>query len=177
MRIIAGSLKGRIFEAPHGHRTHPMSEKIRGAIFNALGDIEGLYILDCFAGSGAISFEAISRGAISALAIDIDKRANRTMKLNANKLGIESQIKIIEADCKAWSRNNPAQRFDIVVLDPPYDDVDSRLLQLMTAHTRNKGILICSLPPTVDFFIPSGFKQLSSKNYGDAKLEFYRRLN
>jgi 16S rRNA G966 N2-methylase RsmD len=53
MRVIAGSLGGRPFESPHGHRTHPMSEKVRGAIFGILGDIEGLTVLDIFAGSGA----------------------------------------------------------------------------------------------------------------------------
>jgi 16S rRNA (guanine966-N2)-methyltransferase len=72
VRIIAGSLKGRTFSEPHGHRTHPMSEKVRGALFNALGDIEGLTFLDAFAGSGALSFEAASRGAKSVIAIDKD---------------------------------------------------------------------------------------------------------
>jgi 16S rRNA (guanine966-N2)-methyltransferase len=59
MRIIAGELKGRNIQEPYGHRTHPMSEKVRGAVFNALGDIEGLAVLDAFAGTGALSFEAV----------------------------------------------------------------------------------------------------------------------
>ena len=66
MRIIAGSLGGRVFKAPSGHRTHPMSEKIRGAIFNALGDISDLTVLDAFTGSGALCFEAVSRGVANA---------------------------------------------------------------------------------------------------------------
>ena len=53
MRVISGWLGGRIFESPHGHRTHPMSDKIRGAVFGVLGDIKGLTVLDAFAGSGA----------------------------------------------------------------------------------------------------------------------------
>ena len=70
MRIIAGDLKGREFKSPRGRTTRPMSEKTRGALFNTLGDIEGLSVLDGFAGSGALVFEAISRGAVSALAIE-----------------------------------------------------------------------------------------------------------
>ena len=60
MRIIAGTLGGRNFDSK-SQATHPMSEKMRGALFNVLGDIDGLKVLDCFAGSGAIGFEAISR--------------------------------------------------------------------------------------------------------------------
>jgi 16S rRNA (guanine(966)-N(2))-methyltransferase RsmD len=75
MRIIAGTLGGRTFESPHGRRTHPMSDKVRGSLFNTLGDIDGLTILDAFAGSGALAFEAISRGAEHVLAIEIDNRA------------------------------------------------------------------------------------------------------
>ncbi len=56
MRVISGFLGGRNFESPHGHRTHPMSEKVRGAIFGALGDIKGLTVLDAFSGSGRISY-------------------------------------------------------------------------------------------------------------------------
>ena len=68
MRIIAGTLKGQQFQTPHSHKTHPMGDKIRGALFNVLGDIEGLSFLDAFSGSGALAFEAASRGAASVLA-------------------------------------------------------------------------------------------------------------
>nr|MBP9820948.1 RsmD family RNA methyltransferase [Candidatus Saccharibacteria bacterium] len=60
MRIIAGFLGGRLIESPHNNKTHPMSEKMRGALFNSLGDINGLTFLDAFAGTGACGFEAIS---------------------------------------------------------------------------------------------------------------------
>ena len=60
MRVIAGFLGGRVFESPHGHRTHPMSEKMRGAIFGVLGDIKQLRVLDVFSGSGAVSIDAIN---------------------------------------------------------------------------------------------------------------------
>src|SRR3954464_3149409 len=96
MRIIAGRLGGRQFNSPKGHRTHPMSEKGRGALFNALGDISGLTVLDAFAGSGALSFEAISRRAASVLAIDSDKNAQRAIAENIASLGLSRQVKLIK---------------------------------------------------------------------------------
>jgi len=71
VRIIAGYLSGRQFNSPRSNRTHPMSDKARGGLFNSLGDISGLSLLDAFAGSGALSFEAISRGTASSVAVDI----------------------------------------------------------------------------------------------------------
>ena len=70
MRIISGVLGGRVFKAPNGNKTHPMSEKIRGAMFNSLGDISGLTVLDAFSGSGAVAIEAFSRGAEHVVAVD-----------------------------------------------------------------------------------------------------------
>ena len=88
MRVVAGFLGGQIFESPHGHRTHPMSEKVRGAIFSALGDIKGLNVLDAFSGSGALAIEAISRGAKTATAVEVDKRAHQVIQDNLKKLNI-----------------------------------------------------------------------------------------
>src|SRR5688500_6254990 len=106
MRIITGYLGGRNFNSPRGHRTHPMSDKARGALFNALGDIEGLTVLDAFAGSGALSFEAISRGAVSATAIDIDKAAYEAIQANVESLGLEDKVTVLRKNIGGWSRNN-----------------------------------------------------------------------
>src|ERR1035437_1617288 len=123
MRIIAGRLGGRNFDSPHGHRTHPMSDKARGGLFNALGDIDDLTLLDAFAGSGALSLEAISRGVSHATAIDIDKKAQEIIKKNAKELGVLDQVKVIRANASGWSDNNQDAMFDIVISAPPYDDL------------------------------------------------------
>src|SRR5947209_8932052 len=112
MRIIAGALKGRQFNSPRGRRTHPMSDKMRGALFNALGDIHGLTVLDAFAGSGALSFEAISRGAADVVAIDADKEAYETIVANVAKLGIDSGIMVLRKNVAGWTRNNQHKTFD-----------------------------------------------------------------
>lgn len=177
MRIIAGSLSGRTFESVPGHRTHPMSEKIRGAIFNALGDIEGLSLLDAYAGTGAISFEAISRGAASAQALDADKKAIRTIKENTALLGLEDRVTSSLAYAHSWSRRNQSRQFDLVVLDPPYDAVEPKELLQLANHCKKGGILVLSLPPNTGFQYASSQRELlSHKQYGDAELFFYRQL-
>src|SRR3990167_11142159 len=93
MRIIAGRLGGQTFQAPHTHRTHPMSERMRGALFNALGDISGLRVLDCFGGSGALSLEAVSRGAKSSIITEVGKPAHQTIVKNIQRLGLQQEIK------------------------------------------------------------------------------------
>src|SRR3990167_9930034 len=121
MRIIAGKLGGRQFQPPSGHKVHPMSDKMRGALFNILGDVLGLTVLDAFTGSGALSFEAISRGASKVTAIDKDKTAHFQVQKNIKDLQLEDEIKAIRANANSWSDNNLDAEFDLVLLDPPYD--------------------------------------------------------
>ncbi|HLB66162.1 MAG TPA: RsmD family RNA methyltransferase [Candidatus Saccharimonadales bacterium] len=177
MRIIAGALKGRQFQAPKGHRTHPMSEKMRGAIFNSLGDIKDLTVLDAFGGSGALSLEAISRGAKSALAIEIDKNAHKTLLTNISGLNPEEQIKAIQVNASAWSSSNENTTFDVVLLDPPHDDLRSDLLVRISQHTAIKGIMVLSWPGKAKAPIFPDFEEITIKKYGDAQLVFYRRIS
>lgn len=176
MRIIAGTLGGRTFESPRGHRTHPMSDKVRGALFNALGDLGGLTVLDAFAGSGALSFEAISRGAKQATALDIDKSAITTVVNSAHALGIAEQVKAIRAGAVSWMETQPDATFDIVLLDPPYDDLQPNTLVKLAERATDGGVVVLSLPPTADIGLSlTAYRLLSSKSYGDATLTFYRR--
>ena len=178
MRIIAGKLGGRQFDAPKGHRTHPMSEKARGGLFNALGDVVGLTVLDAFAGSGALAFEAISRGARHVTAIDIDKNAITSVGSSSRELGAEEQIKTIRAKSGSWSENNPDALFDLVLLDPPYDQIRPELLEKLANHAKPGGVIVCSLPPGTDFKLPTtDYQLLTAKSYGDAQLAFYRKIS
>jgi len=175
MRIIAGRLGGRLFESPHGHRTHPMGDKIRGALFNTLGDIEGLTILDAFAGSGALSFEAISRGAASSVAIESDKGAQNSIAANIEKLDLEDHVQLVRAFVISYIRRIHDE-FDIIIADPPYDDVQYKALELLPTKVKPGGIIVYSLPPTARLVMPESFELVSKKEYGDATLHFYRRI-
>lgn len=174
MRVLAGRLKGREFKSPRGNKTHPMADKIRGALFNVLGDVTGLTFLDAFAGTGALSFEALSRGADHAIAIDNDKSAQAIMIENVKELRIEN-MHVVRAGASSWSENNQDMQFDIVLLDPPYDNLQVNLLEkLADRHVKPGGLAVLSLagkidPPDLDLQI------VTQKNYGDAQLVFYRK--
>lgn len=177
MRVIGGILSGRTFNSVHGHRTHPMSEKIRGAIFNALGDVEGLTVLDVYGGTGALAIEALSRGAESAIVLDADTAAVRTIKENAEKLGLTEQLHVTKAFARAWSRRFENKKFDLVFLDPPYDAVEPKELLLLTKHVKKGGLLVLSLPPNTGFrYAHTRQELLMYKNYRDAETYFYRQL-
>lgn len=176
MRIIAGKLKGRIFHDPPGHHSHPMSDKIRGALFNMLGDIEGLSVLDAMAGSSALAFEAISRGAKNAIAIEAKRAPFKAIGDSIKELGVDNQVKVINADASSWSSHNQPKKFDIVLLDPPYQHLQINLLAKMTRHVKKGGIVVVSwpgheLPPAFDTC-----QLITDKKYGDAQLIFYRRV-
>jgi len=175
MRVIAGGLKGRQISEAHGKRTHPMSEKVRGALFNALGDIDGLSVLDAFAGTGAVSVEAISRGAASAMAVDSDDEAHRCVTKNIRSMRLEKCIKAVRANVSTWSEQNPDFFFDVVICDPPYDDVKPELLKKIAAHTKQGGVFVVSLPKSFELELSTLYSLLSTNYLGDAKLLFFRQ--
>jgi 16S rRNA (guanine966-N2)-methyltransferase len=177
MRIVSGNLKGRIFNEPTGHRTHPMSEKVRGALFNALGDIEGLTVLDAFAGSGALSFEAASRGAKNVIAIEKDTSAYKTIDKNVKDLKMDRLVHITKANIGGWSMHNMEKQFDIVMFDPPYDDINPTLLQkLINRHIKKGGLAVLSYPGKEPILKFEHMEVVADKNYGDSQLVFYRKI-
>lgn len=154
-----------------------MSEKARGGLFSALGDISGLTVLDAFAGSGALSFEAVSRGAKSALAIDIDRNAADTIKRNAKNLSITKSVKPIRANASGWSDNNDQARFDLIFVAPPYDDLQLKLVNKLTRHLVEAGIFVLDWPNNEDIPELTGLRIVKDKNYGDAQLVFYKKIS
>jgi 16S rRNA (guanine966-N2)-methyltransferase len=176
MRIIAGTLGGRIFDSPHGNRTHPMSDKIRGALFNALGDLTGQTVLDAFAGTGALSFEAVSRGATEVIALDIDKQAYETIVANVEKLDLSEKVIAMRKNAGGWSRNNQHKQFDVVLADPPYNDIRPNVIERLTRQTKLQGVFVLSWPGREPIRPFADMEVILTKSYGDAQLVFYRRI-
>jgi 16S rRNA (guanine966-N2)-methyltransferase len=152
-----------------------MSEKIRGALFNVLGDIDGLSAMDAYAGSGALSIEAVSRGAAKAVAIDVDKAAHRTIEENVSALGLEAKIKVVRANVTSWSENNPDTRFDLLFCDPPYDQVSLSALQKLVRHLNRGGLICLSLPGELTAPEFQGLTLEKQSQFGDAQLVFYKK--
>ncbi len=175
MRVIAGSLGGRVFDTPKGQRTHPMGDRVKGGLFNALGDITNLTVLDAFAGSGALSIEAISRGADSSLAIDFDKKAFKVLTKNIGELKLKDKIKAVNANVSSWSDNNNAVVFDLALADPPYDNLQLSLIQKLTRHIKDGGLYVVSWPVKLNVPVLDDAQQIKLLEYGDAQLVFYRK--
>lgn len=174
MRIIAGEFKSRIIKDAATGRTHPMSEKIRGAIFNALGDLSEKTVLDAFAGTGAIAIEALSRGADEPVhAVEINTDAFERLKENRDLITDETRLKVHRANVSSWLKTTE-KTFNIVIADPPYNAIGMKALDACANAVEPGGILILSIPNAehIDF---DNFKKVDEKRYARAKIVFYIR--
>ncbi len=174
MRIIAGTLGGRIIKTPRGFKTHPMSERIRQSLFNSLGSLEGLEVWDAFAGSGSLALEAVSRGATSALATDKDSQAYEVIKANVEKLKVTKLVTVVRASAKAWSSTNRDAQFDIIFCDPPYNDLQLSTVFALFRHLKPNGLMVLSQPGREPVMTANGVVVVDNRNYGDASLISYR---
>ncbi len=116
MRIVAGELGGRRLRAPRGDSVRPTSDRVREALFSILGDVEGFDVLDLFAGTGALAFEALSRGAAAATLVDT---AVDVAEENAEALGVAGRTTVVRGDAIRFLRREAGQ-YDLVFCDPPY---------------------------------------------------------
>jgi 16S rRNA (guanine966-N2)-methyltransferase len=121
MRIIAGDWRGRTIEAPPGQATRPTADRVRETLFSMLasrlGSFKELRVADLFAGSGALGFEALSRGADHATFVENDAKASAAIRRNAEKLGTIDRAEILGGSALALPRSEP---FDLIFADPPY---------------------------------------------------------
>lgn len=180
MRVIGGSLKGRRLTAFKGSRVRPTSDKVKGAIFNMLGqDLNAERVLDLFAGTGALGIEALSRGAASAVFVDKD---GALIKKNLTALGIDAgeSVTIIEKDVLAAlkglsGKDRPDIGFDIVFIDAPYKDTAllKEVLRMLEASEvlRGGGLIVCELSKReldgVETDVLGAMKVEREKLYGD----------
>ena len=126
MRIIAGALKGRRLKPPTWDGLRPTSDKLRETLFNILAPrMAGARVLDGYSGTGALGIEAISRGAARVTFVDNDRRAQALIADNLARCGVEGGYAIIRASVAVAIDDlgaTPVEPFDIILLDPPYDD-------------------------------------------------------
>jgi 16S rRNA (guanine(966)-N(2))-methyltransferase RsmD len=135
MRVIAGELKGQRLVAPKGWKVRPTSDRVREAIFSALGDrVAGARVLDLYCGTGALAIEALSRGAAHAVLVDQDTRPALG---NVQRLGLADRTELVRAGVDRWldqvSAADAAGKFDLVFVDAPYKLAD-RVSRHLNAH-------------------------------------------
>jgi 16S rRNA (guanine966-N2)-methyltransferase len=119
VRVVAGELRGRRIEAPPGNDTRPTTDKVREAVFNALGSLDVVRdarVADLFAGSGALGLEALSRGAAHVTFVERDRAALRVLRQNVDTLGVADRARVQPLDALSAAAGD----FDLVLADPPY---------------------------------------------------------
>jgi 16S rRNA (guanine(966)-N(2))-methyltransferase RsmD len=126
MRVTGGAFRSRAIRAPKGTATRPTSDRVREAIFSMLAAdgilTPGARVLDLYAGSGSLAFEALSRGAIEAVLVEQGRDALAAIRDNARALGVEDRVRVVSARVER-ALSTLDGRFDVVFLDPPYADV------------------------------------------------------
>ena len=123
MRIIAGEFRGRRLKTLSGLAVRPTSDKLRETLFNVLrAEVPGSVFIDCYAGSGAVGLEAVSRGASQVFLIESDTAAARCIGENMATLGVASTVRILRSDVRQGLRKLAARsvQASICFLDPPY---------------------------------------------------------
>lgn len=175
-RIIAGSARGRRLVTPRGLATRPTSEKVRGAVFNLLGQFfEGGEVLDLYAGSGALALEALSRGCARATCVEVDRAAAEVIRRNADGTGFGSRVEIVCAPVAGAVARLPRGAFDLVFIDPPYADGPEPALAAVAPLVRSGGRVVAEhaakRPPAADRYGP--LTLVDRRDYGDTGVSIY----
>jgi 16S rRNA (guanine966-N2)-methyltransferase len=176
MRVVAGDLRGRRIEGPPGRDVRPTTDKVREAVFNALGSLDlvrDAVVADLFAGSGALGIEALSRGAAEAIFVERDRTALRTLRDNLASLGLDARSKVVQGDALVASRSI---RADLVLADPPYDfDAWPDLLAAL-----DTPFIIAEADrslESLDGLTELGWAAVRAKRYGRTWVTFLERIN
>jgi 16S rRNA (guanine966-N2)-methyltransferase len=181
MRVIAGRLRGRALIAPKGLHTRPTMDRAREAIFQILGPLDDLVVVDCYAGTGAMGIEALSRGASRAVFIESDRAAAQAIRKNLERLGVADQARILEAPIeKVRPRLVPLGPFGLVLSDPPWPiankaaaTVASTLLELLSPDAR----VLLGHPAAAPVELPegAGLVRTDLRKWGGTGMSFFEK--
>ena len=177
MRVIAGRFKGRRLQSPRGSHIRPTSDRLRATLFDILGHrVEDADVLDACAGTGALGLEALSRSASHAVFIDHDREACQVITANVARCEVEQQSRVIQGTLPAAARSATLpDRFDLILIDPPYDDLQiDAILSTLIPRLRVRGIMVLerskrTVPPEI-----AGLTLARTVRAGDSALDFYQ---
>ena len=169
MRIIAGSWKGARIYAPRGRDTRPTGDRVREAAFSLIGPLDGASVLDLFAGSGAMGLEALSRGAGSAVFVESDREACRTINRNLDKLALRATVLCTDALRMLASERG---RYDLVLVDPPYAFDHGALAPHLPRVVAPGGLLVYETAANLQPELPE-LTLRTSRRYGSARLTLF----
>lgn len=176
IRIIAGKFGGRFLATPNTSATHPMSERVRSAMFNWLSDeLTGAYVLDAFAGSGVLGLEAISRGAAQATLIDKNRVAAKVIRESCQILQVEDSVSVVNTTVNNWLDTAVTDEFDVIFVDPPYHDPQFSTVKKLMGLLKVGGCMILSYSGRGEVPHRNGIVVVDNRSYGNAHLIYFRR--
>ncbi len=175
MRIIAGTHRGRRIAAPKGGHTRPTGDRVREALFNLVGPVDGASVLDLYAGSGALGLEALSRGARRCVFVDTDGAACRAIRANLETLGLTGGL-VTQRDALATLREErtAGRHHELLLLDPPYERwqaLEARLAELVAAVVAEAGMVVVETDARVEPTLPLDL--VTTRRYGSARLTLF----
>jgi 16S rRNA (guanine966-N2)-methyltransferase len=181
MRIIAGELKGRKLLAPESEATRPITDRVKQSLFDIISpSIEGAVIFDCFAGTGSMGLECLSRGAAKAVYFESDRSALSLLRKNIAAMKVDDRSIVIPADIFSFfTKPTPIPPANLIFLDPPYRFLRERseplrkLAAQLQAHLTSDGTLIFR-HDAADELAFSGWDKTNERNYGGMTLEFLK---
>jgi 16S rRNA (guanine966-N2)-methyltransferase len=182
MRIVGGRFRGRTLAAPKSRDVRPTSDRLRETVFNILAHahddpVSGARVLDLFAGTGALGFEALSRGAAYALFVDDSAEGRGLLRGNIDALGLAGVTKVFRRDATRLGPAHPNQPFSLVFCDPPYGKglAPTALASALAGGWLVPGALVVVEEEVkAEVPLPEGFELIEERDYGDTKVIFAR---
>lgn len=176
MRIISGEHRGKKLLDFDGMNIRPTTDRVKESMFNLIQEyIRDAEVLDVFSGSGALSLEALSRGAKSAVCLDIDSRSVDVIKKNIQALNYADKCVVFNIDCRQYLKNCK-KKFDVVFLDPPYNKglIEPVLLDIKNYGVLSEDAIIVLESDDTDFYGEAeGFSVLKQRKYGRTYITVY----
>jgi 16S rRNA (guanine966-N2)-methyltransferase len=182
MRIVGGRLRGRALAAPKSQTIRPTADRLRESLFNILAHAYGdpvteARVLDLFAGTGALGFEALSRGAKFAQFVDDGAEARALQRQNVEALGLAAATRIFRRDATKLGAAHPVEPFSLVFLDPPYRKglAEAALASALAGGWLTDDALIVVEEAADAFKVPAGFDEIERRSYDDTEFVLLRR--
>lgn len=177
MRVIAGKAKGQRLRSP-ALGTRPMTDRIKEAVFSALGDVAGLSVLDLYAGSGSLGLEALSRGAVHGTFVENAREAIVRLKQNIEETGFEKRSDVIWADVHLMLGQQAAKRIDLIFIDPPYSSSTAAVQEdlealVMGGFLADEGRIVVHRPAKESRLKPLGLRLVWERSYGQSHVAVF----
>jgi 16S rRNA (guanine(966)-N(2))-methyltransferase RsmD len=179
MRIIAGEFRSRRLKTLPGVALRPTSDRLRETLFNVLGDtVRSAIFVDCYAGSGAVGLEAISRGAARAVFLEQSKGALRVLNDNIAALGVAARTRVVEGPVDHSLRRLVAEHLipGVIFLDPPYAAAEE-YQNTLAALSDSPALIVAEHASRAELLPPPGLIRVRLLRQGDTALSFFQRSN